>query len=89
MITVEEFDKIDVRAGTVIDVKTNKKSRNPAYVVSIDFGEELGVKKSSAQITALNERLPKQSERFLKQGERFLRQSERLHRRDMECSGSI
>lgn len=53
MITVEEFDKIDVRAGTVIDVKQNKKSRNPAYVVSIDFGKELGVKKSSAQITAL------------------------------------
>jgi tRNA-binding protein len=41
------------RAGTVIDVKPNKKSRNPAYVVSIDFGEELGIKKSSAQITAL------------------------------------
>ena len=53
MITVEAFEKVDVRAGTVIDVKPNKKSRNPAYVVSIDFGEELGVKKSSAQITAL------------------------------------
>ena len=53
MITVEEFEKVDVRAGTVIDVKANKKSRNPAYVVSIDFGEELGIKKSSAQITAL------------------------------------
>ena len=53
MITVEEFEKVDVRTGTVIDVKLNKKSRNPAYALSIDFGEKLGVKKSSAQITAL------------------------------------
>ena len=53
MITIEEFDKVELRAGTVLEVKDNKKSRNPAYVVSIDFGEELGVKKSSAQITAL------------------------------------
>ncbi|MBQ3263411.1 MAG: tRNA-binding protein [Oscillospiraceae bacterium] len=53
MITVEEFEKVDVRTGTVIDVKPNKKSRNPAYALSIDFGEKLGVKKSSAQITAL------------------------------------
>lgn len=53
MITVEEFDKVELRAGTVLEVKDNKKSRNPAYVVTIDFGEELGVKKSSAQITAL------------------------------------
>lgn len=53
MITVEEFDLIDVRVGTVVAVKPNKKSRNPAYVVSIDFGEALGIKKSSAQITAL------------------------------------
>ncbi|MBQ9647721.1 MAG: tRNA-binding protein [Oscillospiraceae bacterium] len=53
MIELEDFNKVDMRAGTVIDVKSNKKSRNPAYVVSIDFGEELGIKKSSAQITAL------------------------------------
>lgn len=53
MIGIEDFDKVEVRAGTVIDVKENKKSRNPAYVVTIDFGEEIGVKKSSAQITTL------------------------------------
>ena len=53
MITIEEFDKVEVRAGTVTEVKPNKKSRNPSYVVTIDFGPELGVKKSSAQITAL------------------------------------
>lgn len=53
MISFEEFDKVDIRAGTVLEVKDNKKSRNPAYVISIDFGEELGIKKSSAQITTL------------------------------------
>ena len=53
MIGIEEFDNVEMRAGTVLEVKENKKSRNPAYVLSIDFGEELGVKKSSAQITTL------------------------------------
>lgn len=53
MIDLEHFESVDMRAGTVLDVKMNKKSRNPAYVVTIDFGEELGIKKSSAQITAL------------------------------------
>lgn len=53
MITFEDFDKVEMRAGTVLEVKPNKKSRNPAYVVTIDFGEELGIKKSSAQITTL------------------------------------
>ena len=53
MINIEDFDKIEMRTGTVIDVKYNKKSRNPAYVVTIDFGEEIGIKKSSAQITTL------------------------------------
>ncbi len=53
MITTAEFDKVEVRVGTVTDVKPNKKSRNPSYVVTIDFGPEIGVKKSSAQITAL------------------------------------
>ena len=53
MINVEDFDKVEMRVGTVIDVSDNKKSRKPAYVLKIDFGEEIGVKKSSAQITAL------------------------------------
>ncbi len=52
-INIEDFDKVEVRAGTVMDVKENKKSRNPAYVLTIDFGAEIGTKKSSAQITAL------------------------------------
>ena len=54
MIQIEDFDKVEVRAGTVVDVKENRKSRHPAYVLTIDFGEEIGVKKSSAQITALS-----------------------------------
>lgn len=53
MINIEDFDKVDVRVGTVVDVKENKKSRNPAYVLSIDFGPVIGVKKSSAQIKTL------------------------------------
>ena len=53
MINIDDFDKVEMRAGTVLEVKENKKSRNPAYVLTIDFGEEIGVKKSSAQITTL------------------------------------
>ena len=53
MIRIEEFDKVDMRAGTILEAKENKKSRNPAYVLTIDFGEEIGIKKSSAQITTL------------------------------------
>lgn len=53
MITIEEFDKVEMRAGTVLAVTDNKKTRNPAYVVTIDFGDALGIKKSSAQITDL------------------------------------
>ena len=53
MIGIEDFDKVDMRAGTVLSVTDNKKSRNPAYVVTVDFGEEIGIKKSSAQITRL------------------------------------
>ena len=53
MIGIEKFDKVDIRAGTILEAKENKKSRNPAYVLTIDFGEEIGIKKSSAQITTL------------------------------------
>ena len=53
MIGIEDFDKVDIRAGTIVQVGVNKKARKPAYKVTIDFGEELGVKTSSAQITEL------------------------------------
>lgn len=53
MITVEDFDKVEMRVGTVIEAEINKKARTPAYKLKINFGGELGVKTSSAQITAL------------------------------------
>lgn len=52
-ITLEDFDKVALRVGTVIDVCINKKARKPSYKVTLDFGAELGIKTSSAQITAL------------------------------------
>lgn len=52
-INIEDFDKVEMRAGTIVDVTINKKARKPAYKVTIDFGEEIGLKKSSAQITDL------------------------------------
>ena len=53
MIGIEEFDKVELRAGTVVAVDINKKARKPAYKVTIDFGDALGRKTSSAQITDL------------------------------------
>ncbi len=50
-ITYEDFDKIDIRLGTVISVKRNEKARKPSLVVEVDFGKEIGIKQSSAQIT--------------------------------------
>ena len=50
-ITYDIFDKVDIRVGTVISVKKNEKARKPSLVVKVDFGSEIGVKQSSAQIT--------------------------------------
>ena len=50
-ITYDIFDKVDIRLGTVISVKKNEKARKPSLVIEVDFGKDIGIKKSSAQIT--------------------------------------
>ena len=50
-ITFNDFDKVDIRLGTVISVEKNEKARKPSLVLKVDFGSEIGVKQSSAQIT--------------------------------------
>ena len=52
MITWEDFEKIDMRVGTIVEVNDFPKARKPAYRLSVDFGNEIGLKRSSAQITA-------------------------------------
>jgi tRNA-binding protein len=53
MIQIEDFDKVELRVGTIVQASINKKARKPAYKVTIDFGENIGTKTSSAQITDL------------------------------------
>jgi tRNA-binding protein len=50
-ISWDDFEKIDMRVGTIIEVNNFPKARKPAYQLRIDFGETLGIKRSSAQIT--------------------------------------
>ena len=50
-ISWDDFEKIDMRVGTVIEVNDFPAARKPAYQLTIDFGEKVGIKKSSAQIT--------------------------------------
>lgn len=52
MITWNDFEKIEMRTGTIIEVDDFPKARKPSYKLIIDFGEETGIKRSSAQITA-------------------------------------
>jgi len=50
-ITIDDFLKVDIRLGSVVDVQPFEKARKPAWKLWVDFGPDIGVKKSSAQIT--------------------------------------
>ena len=50
-ISLEDFQKVEIKIGTILDVQINPKARHPAYVLRIDFGENIGIKTTSAQLT--------------------------------------
>ena len=50
-INFEDFKKVLIKVGTVLEVKKNEKARKPSLVLKVDFGKEIGIKQSSAQIT--------------------------------------
>lgn len=52
-ITWQDFEKVELRAGTIVEVNDFPKARKPAYKLLIVFGSEIGIKRSSAQITKL------------------------------------
>ena len=51
VINYSDFAKIEIRLGTIISAELNNKLRKPSFILKIDFGDEIGIKKSSAQLT--------------------------------------
>ena len=51
-IAFEDFQKVDIRVGTITEVEDFPRARSPSYRLTVDFGPELGVKRSSAQVTS-------------------------------------
>ena len=54
MINYSDFEKVDIRVGTVLEAKLNNKSNKPSLYLLIDFGDKIGKKKTSAQLTKYN-----------------------------------
>lgn len=52
-IAFDDFLKVELRVGRIVEASVFKEARKPAYILQVDFGDALGIKKSSAQITAL------------------------------------
>jgi len=52
-ISFDDFLKVELRVGRIVSASVFKEARKPAYVLHVDFGSEIGIKKSSAQVTAL------------------------------------